>query len=60
MSADEGQAQLKRSGMQCGKAAMRGKSVCRAHGGLSSGIKAEESRKRFAEANYVRTWKNYT
>jgi len=50
------QANSKRSGLQCRKAAMRGKSVCRAHGGASTGPKTEQGRKRCAEANYVHGW----
>ena len=35
---------------------MRGKSVCRSNGGVSSGPKTEQGRKRCAEANYVHGW----
>ena len=47
------QAKSKRSGLQCRKATMRGKSVCRAHGGASTGPKTEQGRKRCAKVNYV-------
>ena len=50
------QARSKRSQLQCRKAAIRGKSVCRAHGGRSSGIKTEQGRKRCAEANFMHGW----
>ena len=44
------QALSKRSREQCRKAAMRGRAVCRLHGGLSTGPKSEEGRKRCAAA----------
>ena len=47
------QARSKRSQLQCCKAAMRGKSVCRSHGALSTGPKTSHGRKRCAKANYV-------
>ena len=49
-------ARSKRSQLQCCKAAMRGKSVCRSHGGLSTGPKTKQGRKRCAEVNYVHGW----
>ena len=50
------QALSKRSQEQCRKAAIRGKSVCRVHGGLSTGAKSEEGRKRCAKAKFVHGW----
>ena len=50
------QALSKRSREQCRKAAIRGKSVCRVHGGLSTGPKSEEGRKRCAKAKFVHGW----
>ena len=47
------QAKSKRSGEQCRKAAMRGKKVCRTHGGASTGPKTPEGRRRCAEAKTV-------
>ena len=47
------QAKSKRSGAQCRKAAMRGKMVCRTHGGASTGPKTPEGRQRCAEAKTV-------
>jgi len=47
------QAKSKRSGQQCGKPAMRGKAVCRTHGGASTGPKTPEGRKRCAEARTI-------
>ena len=47
------QAKSKRSGDQCRKAAMRGKMVCRTHGGASTGPKTPEGRHRCAEAKTV-------
>lgn len=35
------------------QAAMRGKSVCRSHGGASTGPKTVQGRKRCAEANFM-------
>ena len=46
-------AKSKRSGEQCRKAAMRGKKVCRTHGGASTGPKTPEGRQRCAEAKTV-------
>ena len=47
------QAQSKRSGQQCRKAAIRGKQVCRIHGGLSTGPRTLQGRKRCAAAKTV-------
>jgi hypothetical protein len=47
------QAKSKRSAVQCRKAAMRGKKVCRTHGGASTGPKTLEGRQRCAEAKTV-------
>ena len=47
------QAKSKRSGVQCRKAAMRGKKVCRTHGGASTGPRTPEGRQRCAEAKTV-------
>ena len=44
------QAKSKRSGVQCRKAAMQGKSVCRTHGGASTGPKTIAGRQRCAAA----------
>ena len=41
-----------RSGDPCCKAPLRGKSRCRLHGGLSTGPKTEEGRRKIAAANY--------
>ena len=40
------QAKLKRSGVQCRKAAMRDKKVCRTHGGTSTGPKTTAGRQK--------------
>ena len=50
------QAKSKRSGDQCRKAAMRGKMVCRTHGGASTGPKTPEGRLRCAEAKTIHGW----
>ena len=50
------QAKSKRSGLQCRKAAMRGKRVCRTHGGTSTGPKTPEGRQKCAEAKTVHGW----
>ena len=50
------QAKSKRSGLQCRKAAMRGKRVCRTHGGTSKGPKTPEGRQKCAEAKTVHGW----
>jgi len=47
------QAKSKRSGQQCSKPAMRGKAVCRTHGGASTEPKTLEGRKRCAEARTI-------
>jgi len=47
------QAKSKRSGVQCRKAAMRGKKMCRTHGGASTGPRTPEGRQRCAEAKTV-------
>lgn len=43
----------KRSGLQCGAVAIRGKEKCRFHGGLSTGPKTNEGRARCAAAKTV-------
>jgi hypothetical protein len=43
----------KRTREQCGAPAMRGKRVCRFHGGLSSGPKSAEGRARCAAAKTI-------
>lgn len=50
------QAKSKRSGLQCRKAAMRGKMVCRTHGGASTGPRTPEGRQRCAEAKTIHGW----
>ena len=47
------QALSKRSKLQCGKAALRGKSVCMFHGGKSTGPVTKLGRKRCAIAKTV-------
>ena len=44
------QARSKRSGQQCRKAAIKGKRVCRTHGGASTGPRTPQGRERCAEA----------
>ena len=44
------QAKSKRSGSQCKKPALAGKSVCDFHGGRSTGPKTQEGRQRIADA----------
>ena len=46
-------ARSKRTGLQCKAPAMKGKLVCRTHGGLSTGPRTAEGRKRCAEAKTV-------
>ena len=41
-----------RSGKQCLKAAIRGKRVCRSHGGASTGARTKEGRDRIAAAHW--------
>ena len=55
-SAPRCQAQSKRSKQQCRKAAIRGKQVCRIHGGKSTGPMTEQGRKRCAAAKTVHGW----
>jgi len=50
------QARSKRSQEQCKKAAVRGKQVCRVHGGASTGPVTAAGRKRCAEARTVHGW----
>lgn len=50
------QAQSKRSKQQCRKAAIRGKKVCRIHGGASTGPKTVKGRKRCAAAKTLHGW----
>ena len=50
------QAQSKRSKQQCRKAAIRGKQVCRLHGGASTGPRTGQGRKRCAAAKTVHGW----
>jgi hypothetical protein len=49
-------ARSKRSGVQCRKAAMKGKTVCLAHGGRSTGPRTAAGRARCAEAKTVHGW----
>ena len=53
ISAPRCQALSKRSKLQCGKAALKGKSVCMFHGGKSAGPVTEDGRKRCAIAKTV-------
>ncbi|WP_439670788.1 HGGxSTG domain-containing protein [Cupriavidus necator] len=46
-------AKSKRSGGQCRQPAMKGKRVCRFHGGLSTGPKTDAGKARCAQANTV-------
>ena len=50
------QAQSTRSKQQCRKAAIRGKQVCRIHGGVSTGPRTSEGRKRCAAAKTLHGW----
>ena len=47
------QARSKRSGEQCRKAAMKGKQVCRTHGGASTGPKTKAGTARCAAAKTI-------
>ena len=47
------QAMSKRTKLQCGAPAMRGKTCCRIHGGKSTGPRTEAGRKRCAAARTV-------
>ena len=47
------QATSKRSRQRCKAPAMKGKAVCRTHGGLSTGCKTEAGRQRCAEAKTI-------
>jgi len=47
------QATSKRTRLQCKAPAVKGKNVCRTHGGLSTGPKTEQGRQRCAEAKIV-------
>jgi len=47
------QAMSKRSRLVCKAPAIKGKNVCRTHGGLSTGPKTEEGRQRCAEAKTI-------
>ena len=47
------QAKSKRSGNQCLKAAMRGKAVCRTHGGVSTGPRTPAGRQICADSRTV-------
>ena len=47
------QARSKRSGAQCRKAAIKGKRVCRTHGGTSTGPRTLQGRERCANARTV-------
>ena len=46
-------ARSKRTKVQCQAPAVKGKLVCQSHGGLSTGPKTEQGRKRCAEAKTV-------
>ena len=48
------QAKSKRTGEQCGNYAIKGKRVCKFHGGLSTGPKTEEGRQR----QHTSSWKH--
>jgi len=47
------QAMSKRTRLQCKAPAIRGKDVCRIHGGLSTGPKTKQGRQRCAEAKTI-------
>lgn len=55
-SAPRCQAKSKRSGVQCRKAAIRGKQVCRTHGGASTGPKTSVGRQRCAKVKTIHGW----
>lgn len=50
------QAKSKRSGLQCRKAAMKGKKVCRTHGGASTGPRTPEGRQKCAAVKTIHGW----
>lgn len=50
---DRCKARSKRSGFQCHQPAMRGKAVCRFHGGKSTGPKTKAGRERIREAHFI-------
>ena len=50
------QARSKRSGLQCCKAAMKGKKVCRTHGGASTGPRTPEGRQKCAAVKTIHGW----
>ena len=47
------QATSKRTRLQCKAPAIKGKNVCRTHGGVSTGPKTEQGRQRCAEAKTI-------
>ena len=47
------QAKSKRTKLQCGAPALKGKRVCKTHGGRSTGPKTEAGRQRCAEAKTI-------
>jgi hypothetical protein len=47
------QAMSKHSRVQCKKAALKGKRVCRTHGGASTGPKTQQGRQRCADAKTI-------
>ena len=47
------QAKSKRTKLQCAAPALKGKRVCKTHGGRSTGPKTEAGRQRCAEANTI-------
>jgi len=50
---DQCRATSKRTHLQCRAPAMKGKAVCRAHGGLSTGPRTPEGRKRCSQAKTI-------
>jgi len=46
-------AKSKRTKIQCAAPALKGKAVCRTHGGLSTGCKTEAGRQRLAKAKTI-------